>query len=84
MAKYKIEHEVQNCIGCSACALTAPDYWEMGPDGKSHMKGSKKRADGIEENEIDEKDREINELAARNCPVNVIHLIDKESGKKIV
>ena len=84
MPKYQIQHDRPNCIGCAACAAVCPAFWEMNDDGKSDIINSKTRADGWEEKDIDEKDFEGNKEAADACPVNVIHLIEKDTKKKII
>jgi len=89
MPKYKLEHDRPNCIGCSACAAVSPEFWTMdeNTDGKSDIKkdkGTIKREDGWEEAEIDDKDYNQNKEAADSCPVNVIHITEKETGKKII
>jgi ferredoxin len=48
------------------------------------VKGGKKRSDGWEEAEIDEKDFQCNKSAADSCPVNVIHITNKNTGEKII
>lgn len=48
------------CIGCGACAATCPEVFEMGDDGKSHVKKSAKG-----------KEKCIPE-AIENCPVDAI------------
>ena len=84
MAKREIHHDRPGCIACGACAAVAPDYWEMDPvDGKSNLKNSKKVGEE-EHKEINEAEFEPNQEAAECCPVNVIHIIDKETGKKII
>ncbi len=85
---YKIEHDRPNCIGCGACAAVAPEFWMMDPkDGKSDLKGSKKKEEGgevvSEGLEISDDKYPKNKEAADCCPVNVIHIIDKH-GKKII
>lgn len=80
---YKLEHDRPNCIGCAACAAIAPDFWTMSEDGKSDIMGCRKREDGWEELDIGDKDLALNKDAAEACPVNVIHLTDKD-GKKII
>lgn len=74
MANYTIRHDKENCIGCSACAGVAPDFWEMGPEGKSNIVGGAEQEDGSVEKEIEDKDLGPNMEAARSCPVNVIHV----------
>jgi len=74
MADYKIQHDREGCIGCGACAAVCPDNWEMKPDGKSAPKKT----------EISEDEFECNNNAATGCPVNVIHLIDLKTKKKLI
>lgn len=82
---YKIRHDRPNCIGCTACAAIAPDFWEMSAmDGKSDVVGSVLGADGWEELEIGEADFAKNMDAAGMCPVNVIHLIKIGSGEQLI
>lgn len=83
--KYRIRHDRQSCIGCTACAAIAPAFWEMSPiDGKSDVIGSKMDADGWEELDIREEDFPLNMDAAEACPVNVIHLIQIGDGKQLI
>lgn len=82
--KYQIQHDRQNCIGCGACAAVAPGFWAMNEEGKSDLKGAKKAESGLEVIDTDEKDFDVHKEAADSCPVNVIHIIDKETKKKII
>ncbi len=84
MGKYKIEHDRPNCIGCAACASVNPDFWVMDADGKSDIVGGKKLPNGEEELDIEDKDFKSNKEAADVCPVNVIHIRDKEQNKRII
>ena len=84
MGKFLLEHNRPDCIGCGACAAVAPEFWEMNDDGKSDIKNGKSRQDGWQELEVEEKDFEKNKQAAESCPVNVIHLKNKETGEKII
>ena len=88
MSDFKIQHDRPNCIGCGACAAVAPDYWEMSPvDGKSDLKECKNTKEGdqivLEEREIAQGQFANNKEAADSCPVNVIHVFDKD-GKKLI
>lgn len=84
MAKYLLEHNRPDCIGCAACAAINPKRWEMNNDGKSDIIGAKTREDGWQELELEEEDFERNKEAADACPVNVIHLKKKDTGEKII
>jgi len=85
--KYKIVHDRDICIGCSACASVCPKYWEMDQsDGKSDIVGGTKTGNGEEEvlgsseSPLTE-DFDSNKEAAESCPVNCIHLHEiKEDG----
>lgn len=84
--KYKIifDRDV-TCIGVFACVAAAPNFWEIGQDGKANLLGEAKKNEqtGFYELIIDEKDFQINLDAARVCPVLAITIIDMETGKKI-
>ena len=80
-----IEHDRPNCIGCGACAAIAPKFWEMSDDdGKSNIIKGKQLDNGNEELEIKQKDFADNMEAAEACPVNVIHLIKKDTKEKLI
>lgn len=81
---YKLQHDRPNCIGCGACEAVAMNFFEMKDDGKIQVKGGKK-SDGEQwEMDFEEKDFKILKDAADSCPVNVIHIIKKDSGEKII
>ena len=84
MAKWKIDHDRPNCIGCAACAAVAPEFWEMKEDGKSSVINAQTDDRGWEVLEIEEKDVEKNKEAAESCPVNVIHLTNQETNEKVI
>ena len=69
----KIILEREKCIGCGTCASICPKFFEMGEDGKSHLKNSslndKKE---IEESEV--KNTGCAKEAKENCPVKCIHI----------
>ncbi|MCX6821524.1 MAG: ferredoxin [Candidatus Aenigmarchaeota archaeon] len=61
MAKIKIIHDVEACIGCGACASVCPDNWEM--------KGAKSKPKKTEVADIG-----CNQEAADVCPVQCIKI----------
>lgn len=64
MARYKVNLNRPDCIGCGACVAACPSNWEMQSDGKTQNK-----KDVIEDSEYAEN-REAEEV----CPVNVIKI----------
>jgi len=82
--KYLLQHNRPDCIGCAACEAVAEEFWEMKEDGKSDIKGGKNLENGWQELDFKEKNFEENKEAADSCPVNVIHIIKKDTGEKII
>jgi ferredoxin len=66
----KIKLEKEKCIGCGSCSAVCDKYFEMGEDGKSHIKGAEKQT--IEELEVEKI--ECAEQASEACPVMCIHI----------
>ena len=67
----KIIHEKDKCIGCGACTAVCSKFWEMGDDGKSVLKGGKKKGKNFE---LQIKDAGCNKDAESTCPVQCIHV----------
>lgn len=59
----KIEIDDELCIGCGACTSVAPDYFDLGDDGKAHVK-----------KQYDEKDDDIIVEAKDGCPAGAIEI----------
>jgi ferredoxin len=73
--KYKIEYDREGCIGAAMCVSAADDNWVMDEkDGKANVKHV----------ELSEEELERNLKAARDCPVNVIHIIEQETKNKLI
>ncbi|MCL5410557.1 MAG: ferredoxin [Patescibacteria group bacterium] len=51
------------CIGCGACEGTAPDHFELGSDGKAHVK-----------KQYSEEDKDIIKEAKDGCPAGAIEI----------
>lgn len=86
MAKYKIEIDLDGCIGAIACIAVADKLWELGKDMKAHIKIGEVVKEGNKEYTIvsDEDIKkagltleEIQESGAV-CPVNVIKVTKLE------
>jgi ferredoxin len=79
----KITHEKWKCVMCGACAGTCPEFWEMGSDGKAHLKGAEyKKVDEGELGELTVDDAKCNKAAADGCPANCIHVEEGEQKEK--
>ena len=72
--RYRIEFDREGCIGVASCEGVHPDGWKLGEDGKANCLHY----------EFDEDELEKQLEAAKVCPVNVIHIIDTKTGKKLI
>ena len=83
--KYRIELDREGCIGAAACVAVDPENWEIVEDGKVDLKGSKQDPKTkFFLKDIDESELHKWKEAAESCPVSVIHIVDLETGKRII
>ncbi len=83
--KYKVELDREGCIGAAACVAVDPDNWTIVEDGKVDMKDSTKDLrTSFFIRIIDESELQKWKEAAESCPVNVIHIIDLDTGKNVI
>ncbi len=67
-------HQREKCIGCNYCVELAPEHWKMSKkDGKSVLLGAIEKK-GFWSSKISEQDVDVNEKAAKACPVNIIQI----------
>ena len=79
----KITHEKWKCIMCGACAGVCPEFWEMGSDGKAHLKGAEyKKVDDGELGELTVDDVKCNKDAEAGCPAKCIHVKEEETKEE--
>ena len=71
---YEIEYQRDGCIGAAACELTCPENWKLADDGKANFK----------KKYLKKEDFEKNMEAAKSCPVNVIHIIEKKTKRRLI
>jgi len=83
LARYRVVYERVGCIGAAVCVAVYPKRLELDADGKANLLGSVKNGDVFE---LELNDGELSEMkqAAEGCPVNVIHIINLETGEKII
>lgn len=81
--KYKITFDREGCIGAASCVVFSKRF-KMARDGKAELVGGKEEDEEFFILEIDESEfKEVLE-SARSCPVNVIHIYELETNKKII
>jgi len=66
----KIILDKEKCIGCGSCAAVCSDFFEMGPDSKSHLKDSTDIGEGKEELKTDNSACAADAKSA--CPAEAI------------
>jgi len=83
---YTIEYDRSGCIGAAACVAVDDNTWQIEDDGKASMqqKNVKGKGTNLEKRKITEDELELTLEAARSCPVNVIHIIDDETGERLI
>jgi len=73
----KIILEREKCIGCGSCVSVCPKFFEMGEDGKSHLK--KSEYNGKKEiEELEVKEPGCVAEAAELCPAECIKVLAQE------
>ncbi len=83
MKKYKVIYERANCIGAAPCVFANPTDWVMADDGKATLKNGQAKGANFERI-IDETELVAMMSSAEVCPVNVIHIEDMETGKRLI
>ncbi len=82
--KYKVTYDRPNCIGAGACVVAQEDRWVMNDDdNKANLVGGDKTNNHWELEFTEEELQRFME-AAQVCPVNVIHIVDLETGKELI
>ena len=85
--RYKVIYERLNCIGATSCVTVYPERWVLNKDDdKADLIGGT-----LEDHktqtwtlEITEEEFEKLKESAEVCPVNIIHIIDLETGKRVL
>lgn len=68
----KITQDHQKCIGCGTCVSLCPEVFQMGEDGKAHIKEAENKTENSEEKTL-ENSPCVKE-AADSCPVQAIEV----------
>ncbi len=83
--RYKILYEKEKCIGAGSCTVAYPQRWLMNKEGdRAELIGGILQSDGRWIAECTEEELKRFLESAQMCPVNVIHIIEIKTGKKII
>lgn len=83
--KWLVQYDRKVCIGSGTCAAVCEKHWVMEDDGKAKLIGSVfDEQTQVFEKMVDDSEFGCNKLAAEGCPPNCIHIINKETGEKII
>ena len=72
---YIIEYIRPECIGAAACVALRPENWFLDTDGKATL---------MRKEIYTEEEFKAEFESAEACPVNVIHIIEVKTGKKLI
>jgi ferredoxin len=87
MVKFRVEIDKNACQGFGACVELCPQFFQFSDVyGKSTLEGAKQVT---KENEVVAETLELDKLecvreAAEACPFNAIHILDLETGEKLI
>ncbi|MBI2564638.1 ferredoxin [Candidatus Woesearchaeota archaeon] len=82
--RYRIIYDREGCIGAGACEVAAPKFWKIEDNGIATIIAPNAiKTETEEELEITEEELQENLDAAQACPVQVIKIIDKKTGKQL-
>lgn len=82
--KWLVQYDRKGCIGAGTCEAMNPERWKVLDTRKAELKGSASKDGVIYEVEIGDGEIDKMKAAAEGCPKNVIHIINKETGEKII
>lgn len=84
--KYIVKYDREGCIGAAACVGMDPKSWIIeDTDGKANLiGGSYAENEKFWVKEIDESELDAMMAAAKGCPVVIIHIFEKDTGKQLI
>lgn len=83
-SKWLVQYDRKGCIGAATCEAVYPERWSVQGSGKAELKGATSGDGVMFELEIDGSELDKMKAAAEGCPKNVIHIINKETGEKLI
>lgn len=87
MARFRVKLDKNACQGFGACVELCPQFFQLSDvDGKSSVEGAKKvtKEDKVVVEELELDNLECINEAAEACPFNAIHIVNVETGEKLI
>lgn len=85
LSKWLVQYDRKTCIGSGTCEAVNPERWKVLDTKKAELKGAVfNEQSQMYELEIGDEELEKMKAAADGCPPNCIHIINKETGEKII
>ncbi len=83
--KWLVQYNRKTCIGSGTCEAMHPERWKLLDTRKAELKGATfNEQSQMFELEINDDEFEKMKAAAEGCPPICIHIINKETGEKVI
>ena len=83
--KWLVQYDRKGCIGAGTCEAVNPERWKLLDTKKAELRGARQNEHNqMFELEIGDDELAKMKAAAEGCPKNVIHIINKETGEKVI
>ena len=82
--KWLVQYDRKDCIGAGTCEAVNPERWKLLDTKKAELKDANLKENNMYELHIDDDELEKMKMAAEGCPKNVIHIINTETGEKVI
>lgn len=83
--KWLVQYDRKTCIGSGTCEAMNPERWKLLDTRKAELKGAIfNEQSQMFELEINDDEFEKMKAAAEGCPPICIHIINKETGEKVI
>ena len=83
--KWLVQYDRKGCIGAGSCEAVNPERWKLLDERKAELKGGElNQQNNMYEVRIGDDELAKMKAAAEGCPKVVIHIINTETGEKII
>ena len=83
--KWLVQYDRKGCIGAGTCEAVNPERWKLLDTKKAELKDAVlNQQNNMYEVHIGDDEFEKMKLAAEGCPKTVIHIINTETGEKVI